>query len=157
YKGQKEFFYFLPRHADERLINNVHTVFFYDLYREGGMYAHHDFHAHRDYLFEELPHRTMRYEPESAYWVTADIDVPAFLPEYIRSRWVDVHNLHQDIEEKGLPPLEGHIMFSSGHEWGYFLTDYLTARMLWDPAADFEHFLSVYTSIYGSCAPDIHG
>jgi hypothetical protein len=157
YQGKKEFFYFLPRHADKRLINNVHTVFFFDLYREGGMYGHDNFHAHHDFLLEELPHRTMRYEPESAYWVTADVDVPVFLPEFIYSRWVDIHKLSEDIAKKGLPALEGHIMFTSGHEWGYWLTDYATAKMLWNPAADFNHFLSLYTSIYGSCSGDIQG
>jgi len=157
YKGKPEFFYYLPRYADKKLINTVHTVFFFDLYRDGGMYGHDDFHAHREFLFEELPNRTMRYEPESAYWVTADVDVPAFLPEYIKARWVDVHNLAADIESKKLPPLQGHIMFSSGHEWGYWLTDYLTARMLWDPSADLDHFVTMYTSVYGSCSGEIHG
>lgn len=157
YQGKEEFFYFLPRHASKDLINTVHTVFFFDLYREGGMYGHDDFHAHRDFLFEELPNRTMRYEPESAYWVTADVDVPAFLPEYIEARWVDIHNLSADIAAKKLPPLEGHIMFSSGHEWGYWLTDYLTARMLWRPSAELDHFLSLYSSIYGSCAGEVQG
>lgn len=156
YQGKTEFFYFLPRYADPNLINTVHTVFLYDLYREGGMYNHPNFHGHREFLFEELPKRKVRYLPESAYWVTADIDVPAFLPEYIKSRWIDVHNLDADIRAKGLPPLDGHLLFSSGHEWGYWLTDYLTARMLWEPEKELDDFIKVYTGVYGSCAPDMH-
>ncbi|HZF51112.1 MAG TPA: hypothetical protein VE093_20780 [Polyangiaceae bacterium] len=156
YQGKTEFFYFLPRYADPNLINTVHTVFLYDLYREGGMYNHPNFHGHREFLFEELSKRKVQYLPESAYWVTADIDVPAFLPEYIRSRWIDVHNLDADIRQKGLPPLHGHIVFSSGHEWGYWLTDYLTAKMLWEPGKDLDSFIRAYTGAYGSCSSDIH-
>lgn len=156
YMGKEEFFSFLPRYADPALINIVHTVFFFDLYREGGMYNHPNIHMHRQFLFEELTKRTVRYLPESAYWVTADVDVPAFLPEFINSRWIDVHNLDADIRQMGLPRLDGHIMFSSGHEWGYWMTDYLTAKMLWEPEKDLEYFTRMYTGAYGSCAPDIH-
>ena len=156
YQGKTEFFYFLPRYADPNLINTVHTVFLFDLYREGGMYNHPNFHAHREFLFEELPKRKVQYLPESAYWVTADVDVPAFLPEYIRSRWIDIHNLDADIRQKGLPPLHGHIMFSSGHEWGYWLTDYLAAKMLWEPEKELDSFIRAYTGVYGSCSADFH-
>src|SRR5262249_9772196 len=123
---------------------------------EGGMYAHPNFHMHRDFLFEELPKRRVRYQPESAYWVTADVDVPAFLPEYINARWTDIHNLDADIKKKGLPPLDGHVMFSSGHEWGYWLTDYLAAKMLWEPQQELDYFTRTYTSVFGSCSQDIH-
>jgi hypothetical protein len=156
YQGKTEFFYFLPRYADPNLTNTVHTVFIFDLYREGGMYNHPNFHAHREFLFEELPKRKVRYMPESAYWVTADIDVPAFLPEYIRARWIDIHNLDADIRQKGLPPLHGHLVFTSGHEWGYWLTDYLVAKMLWEPEKDLDYFIRAYTGVYGSCSTDIH-
>ena len=73
----------------------------------------------------------MSYFPESAYWISADIDVPAFLPEFLYARWLDIHRLAPSCADAGLPPLDGHVTFTSGHEWGYWLTDYLVAKMLW--------------------------
>ena len=155
YQGERTFFYHLPKHGDPRLGQTVHTVFFYDLYRERGMYNHPNFHLHRDYIFEQLPTRRVRYFPESAYWIASDIDVPIFLPEYVESRWVDIHNLDRDIRARGLPALDGHTMYSSGHEWGYWMTDYLTAKMLWEPAAPLGSFVDHYAKAYGTCAPDV--
>jgi hypothetical protein len=96
----------------------------------------------------------MRYFPESAYWLGADSDVPLFLPEYLESRWIDLHGLTQEIAAKSLPPLEGHVIFSSGHEWGYWLTDYLTARMAWAPALALSEQIDHYSSIFGSCSAE---
>lgn len=156
FRGDKDvFFYHLPKYADPRLMNNVHTVFFFDLYRPFGGYGHDDFFLHRDYIFDQLPKRKIRYFPESAYWASADVDVPLFLPEYVRARWTDVNGLHRDIAAKGLRKLDGHVTFSSGHEWNYWLTDYLTAKMLWEPEKPLEHFLDRYTSLFGDCSPEV--
>jgi hypothetical protein len=156
YEGMREFFYFLPAHADPRLIQSVHTVFFYDLYRGWGAYGHDDFSMHREFLFEQLAAgRTVRYKPESAYWVSSDVDVPLFLPEYVHARWVDIHNLVRDVRERGLPSIEGHVTFSSGHEWGYWMTDYLTAKMMWEPERELTDFYGHYAAAFGTCAPEV--
>jgi hypothetical protein len=106
-------------------------------------------------MFKELPTRRVNYFPESAYWISADVDVPLFLPEYLYSRWNDIHRLVAEAREKGLPPLAGHLLFSSGHEWGYWLTDYLTAKMLWQPDAPLDTMLADYAGGFGSCATDV--
>jgi hypothetical protein len=159
FRGERTFFYHVPKHADLRLGQSPHTIFWYDLYREGGMYHHPNFHLHREFIFEQLREhggeRRVRYFPESAYWIATDIDVPAFLPEFVESRWIDIHGLDRDIRAMGLAPLEGHIMFSSGHEWGYWMTDYLAAKMLWEPGAPLERFFSHYASAYGSCGGQV--
>jgi len=155
YDGQQVFYYHLPGFADPRLTNTVHTVFFFDLYRDWGGYGHPDFQLHRDFLFDQLPRRPMRYMPESAYWCTADVDVPLFLPEYVHARWVDIHNLVRDTRDRGLPPVEGHVMFSSGHEWGYWMTDYLAAKMMWDPDREMDSFFGDVAQAYGSCSTEI--
>lgn len=54
-----------------------------------------------------------------------------------------------------LPPLDGHVTFSSGHEWNYWMHDYLTAKMLWEPGANLDRFLGLYGSAYGSCGAKI--
>ncbi len=152
----RTYFYHVPQYADPRLGQTPHTLFWHDLYRPGGMYQHPDFSFQREFILAQLAspaNRRVRYFPESAYWIATDIDVPAFLPEFIESRWTDIHRLAEDIREKGLPPLDGHVLFSSGHEWGYWLTDYLVAKMLWDPDAPLDRFVAHYASAFGSCAP----
>jgi hypothetical protein len=155
YKGMPTYFYHLPRYADARLGQTTHTLFWFDTYRDQGMYEHPDFHFQREFMFSQLPARRVRYFPESAYWIAADVDVPIFLPEFVESRWTDIHGLDRDITAAGLPKLEGHVTFSSGHEWGYWLTDYLAAKMLWEPGAPLERFVTHYTSAYGSCAAGV--
>lgn len=158
YKGQTVFFYHLPQFADARLGQSVHTLSFFDLYRDWATYAHPDFHLQHDFLLAMLKAgRRALYFPESAYWVTNDVDVPAFLPMYLQARYNDVHGLSKELAEKGLPPLRGHTIFSSGHEWGYWMTDYLTAKMLWNADAPFDTFVGDYAAAYGTCAGDVKG
>ncbi len=150
YQGQTVYYYHLPQYADARLGQSVHTLSLFDLYRDWATYAHPDFHFQHDYIIQELPTRRVTYFPESAYWISADIDVPLFLPEFIFARWNDIHTLTGEVSG-----LEGHLMFSSGHEWGYWLTDYLTAKMLWEPQQPLRYFFDHYTAAFGSCANDL--
>lgn len=151
YQGKKTFYYHLPGQADPRLVNNIHTVMWFDLYREGGAYGHPNFHLHREFLLEQIDTRLMGYSPESAYWVTADIDVPAFLPEYINARYIDINGLHRDTTLAGKKAVHSHVMFSTGHEWGYWLTDYLAAKMMWEPEAPRARFFEHYAAAFGNC------
>jgi hypothetical protein len=156
YDGQTFFYYHLFGFCDLRLGQSVHTLSIFDLYRDWATYAHPDFHLQHDYLLAELASsRRAGYFPEAAYWISADIDVPAFLPETLYSRWLDIHTLSQEIAQQGLPALDHHIEFMSGHEWGYWLTDYLVAKMLWQPDAPLDTFLQGYTSAFGNCAGDV--
>ncbi|MGO8993763.1 MAG: hypothetical protein ACLQVI_10580 [Polyangiaceae bacterium] len=155
YDGQTIFYYQLPQFSDPRLGMSVHTLYYFDLYRDWAMYAHPDFHLQHDFLLKELPTRRVNYFPESAYWVTADISVPAFLPEYVVARLNDIQGLASDIATNGLPAMNGHVMFTSGHEWGYWMTDYLTAKMLWNPTATVDSLFADYASSYGSCADGV--
>jgi hypothetical protein len=153
YQGQDVHYYHLSQFADPRLENLVHTVYFFDLYRDWATYNHPNFFHQREFLLNRLGQQETLYFPESAYWIASDVDVPLFLPEYIHSRWLDIHNLTADIRQRGLPQLKGHVLFSSGKEWNYWLTDYLVGRMLWEPDAGLPHFIQHYTDIFGSCAP----
>jgi hypothetical protein len=156
YDGQTFFYYHLFGFCDLRLGQSVHTLSLFDLYRDWATYAHPNFHLQHDYLLSELASsRRAGYFPESAYWISADIDVPAFLPETLYSRWLDIHTLSQEIAQKGLPALDHHIQFTSGHEWGFWLTDYLVAKMLWQPDASLDTSLQSYTSAFGNCASDV--
>jgi hypothetical protein len=155
YQGQTVYYYHLPQFADPRLGQMVHTLSLFDVYRDWATYKHADFHLQHDYMLAEAPTRRVGYFPESAYWISADVDVPLFLPEFLQARWNDVHGLTAELAQKGLPPLETHLMFSSGHEWNYWLTDYLTAKMLWEPEKPLSYFISHYADAFGSCGADL--
>ncbi|HEY6461865.1 MAG TPA: hypothetical protein VIY73_16985, partial [Polyangiaceae bacterium] len=156
YQGQTVFYYHLGAYCDARLGQNVHTLSVFDLFRDWATYAHPNFFLQRDYILQELPLRRVSYFPESAYWISADVDVPLFLPMTIWSRWNDIHTLSAELADRGLPPLDGHVMFSSGHEWGFWMTDYLVAHMLWAPDEPFDAFVSEVAGAYGSCAGGVH-
>jgi hypothetical protein len=155
YQGQTVYYYHLPAYCDPRLGQDVHTLSLFDVYRDWATYAHPDFHLQHDYMLAELPTRKVSYFPESAYWISADIDVPAFLPEFLYARWLDIHTLSAELASDGLPALEGHVTFTSGHEWNYWLTDYLVAKMLWSASDPLEAFTSHYAAAFGSCAADV--
>lgn len=130
YMGEEQLYYFLVRYADPAIIPWIHTVMYYDLYNDaGGAYHHTDFSEHREYLLARLEAgQRVAYFPESAYWVAFDNSVPTYLPVYIRARFLDQTRLREDARTGGFAPLTEHVMFSSGWEWGYWQTDYLTLR-----------------------------
>jgi hypothetical protein len=155
FRGGTQYYYHLPQFCDVRLGQDVHTLSFFDVYRDWATYAHPNYRFQHDYMLQELPTRPVSYFPESAYWISADIDVPAFLPQFLYARWLDITELTADLAATHLGPLEGHVMFMSGHEWNYWMTDYLVAQMLWQPTASLDTFVGHYADAYGSCAADI--
>jgi hypothetical protein len=78
-----------------------------------------------DLLKEEQKVRETWYYPESAYWITFDNSVPMLLTPYLETRLDDI--LLMDSLD-----VEGHLTFSSGWEWGYWLIDWSIARWSWE-------------------------
>ena len=80
------------------------------------------------FMFEaavaESKRRETWYWPESSYWVGFDSSVPLLLLPYLDSRW-------SDIETMAKLGVSGHLTFSSGWEWGYWLVDWSIARWSW--------------------------
>lgn len=61
-----------------------------------------------------------------------DIDVPLFLPIYGQRRQHDLRRIAvREIRENFR--IDGQVNFDSGWEWGYWLSDVVTARAAWDP------------------------
>ncbi|MGO9612570.1 MAG: hypothetical protein ACLPX5_06010 [Dissulfurispiraceae bacterium] len=77
-----------------------------------------------DLALREAPNREAWYWPESAYWVSFDNSVPLLLLLYPEARFQDIILM----EQLGI---RGHLTFSSGWEWGYWLTDWSIARWCW--------------------------
>lgn len=73
---------------------------------------------------KEAHRREIWYWPESAYWVAFDNSVPLFLLPYLDARWRDMAAM----ERAGVA---NHLTFSSGWEWGYWLTDWSIAHWSW--------------------------
>lgn len=131
---------FLPYYADPRLEVMVHTVQHYGLDDPAPTYGNQNFAALRRYLQLEAGRRPVLWYPETAYWVSFDIDVPLFLPLYAERRLHDLRLLAADElagrmgrGEHAGSRMQGQVFFSSGWEWGYWLNDVVTARAAWDP------------------------
>jgi hypothetical protein len=129
YMGKDLIYYFLVAYCDPMIIPDIHTVMFYDLYEPaGGAYKHQDFGEHRAYLLDRIAAgKPAAYFPETTYWVAFDDSVPLYLPLYVRNRWLDLDRLAHDPAAAG-KPLDEHLIFSSGWEWGYWLGDYTALR-----------------------------
>ncbi len=133
--GQPINFNFLPHYADARLGIMPHTVEHYGISDPAPTYGNTDFRYMRDFLEQEVGTREVLWHPESAYWVTFDIDVPLFLPVYAHRRVSDLRSLAAD-EDAGKmgrgahahKRMDGQTVFSSGWEWGYWMNDVVTAR-----------------------------
>jgi len=72
----------------------------------------------------EVKRRETWYWPESSYWVGFDSPVPLLLLPYLESRW-------EDMETMARIGVTGHLTFSSGWEWGYWLVDWSIACWSW--------------------------
>ncbi len=138
-------FNFLPGIADPRVGVMPHSVQFYDLFRPAPTYDNADFSALRTFLLGEIGERRVLYYPETAYWVTFDVDVPLFLPHYGYSRWNDL----QRLADSGM---DGQIDFSSGFEWGFWLNDWMTASSVYEAREDWRVKLARFTRIFGKRA-----
>ncbi|MBU1431575.1 hypothetical protein KKF91_13615 [Myxococcota bacterium] len=129
-------FNFLPHYADPRLGVYPHTVQHYALDDPAPTYGNTDFSHLRRFLQLEAGARETVWHPETAYWVSFDIDVPLFLPVYARQRFHDLRLIAGDEAAGIMAPMDGQVIFSSGWTWGYWLNDVIAARAAWNPRLD---------------------
>lgn len=118
-------FFLLPKLTHPDIIAGVHTVMFYNLFDPAPTAYGPDFSHMRQFVLEQYDQRPIWYWPETAYACGFDVGVPQYWPEYLSGRWTDAEFLAGKVE--------GHITFSSGLEWMYWLNDYGVARFGWNP------------------------
>ena len=107
-----------------------HTVMFYDMTEPNAPVYENKNQRHQfDFLLNQMKQRETWYYPESAYWITFDNSIPLSLLPYLSARLSDI-----DTCVKYEVP--GHITFSSGWEWGYWLFDWSIARWSWQYSYD---------------------
>jgi hypothetical protein len=152
YMGQTLLYYFLVQFANPNIVPWIHTVMYYDLFEDaGGAYEHDDFSQHRQFLLNRLAaHQRVAYFPESAYWVAFDDSVPAYLPIYMYTRWLDMNEIDQQSSMSGGAPLVEHAEFSSGWEWGYWQNDYVTLRMSYQTPDHWSQPIEEMLAPYGT-------
>lgn len=107
-----------------------HTVMFYDMTEpHAPVYENINQRHQFEFLLNQHKIRETWYYPESAYWVTFDNSIPMFLLPYLTARL-------SDIDTCVVYEIPGHITFSSGWEWGYWLFDWSIARWSWQHVED---------------------
>lgn len=123
YMGEELIYYFLLQFASEPVTPWVHTVMYYALDDDaGGVYHHDDFHEHFDMLRDfGARSEPVVHHPETGYWVAWDNSLPMYLPVYSRAR-------HRDLLLLEDTPPSGHVIFSTGWEWGYWQYDLVSLR-----------------------------
>lgn len=145
-------YYFLSKFAaDPVVVPWVHTTMFYNLYEDaGGAYAYDLFTDHRAYLYERLSaNQDVVYFPETAYWIAFDNSIPTYLPIYVRSRFVDLQRSRQDGAAMGFSADFGHVLFSSGWEWGYWQNDWATLRASYELPNDYTDLFDAMFEPWG--------
>lgn len=128
-------FNFLPYYAHKGLGVFPHTIQIYSLDDPtAGAYGNKDFGYMEEYMVHEAKagNRSVMFYPETAYWVNVDVDVPLFLPVYGQRRQHDLRRLARR-EHLEHFKIDGQMNFDSGWEWGYWLSDVVTARQAWQP------------------------
>ncbi len=143
--GEPLNFNFLPHYADPRMGIMPHTIQHYGLDDPAPTYGNTDFAFMLEFMAEEAGSRTVVWHPETAYWVSFDIDVPLLLPVYAERRLHDLRMIAA-AEDAGMTgrgelagsPIDGQLTFSSGWEWGYWLQEVTTARASWDPHVELD-------------------
>ncbi len=130
YNNETILYYFLVKYIEE-VVPFVHTVMYFNLTEPAvGAYNHKTFREHREFLLDYLKReKKVVYFPESAYWIAFDNSVPLYLPLYLRSRYLDIELMNKECKSDLCRNNSGHIVFTSGWEWGYHQTDYLSTRI----------------------------
>lgn len=113
-----------PQCADSGIL--VHSVMCYSVSEtKAPVYGNQDQCFMLQVAQKEQPRRETWYWPESSYWVGFDTPVPLLLLPYLDVR-------QHDIETMAGLGLNGHLTFTSGWEWGYWLIDWSIARWSWE-------------------------
>jgi hypothetical protein len=103
----------------------IHTVMCYSVSEpHAPVYGNANQRFMLDAARDEVRRRETWYWPESSYWVGFDSSVPLLLLPYLDSRW-------SDMEQMARLGVAGHLTFTSGWEWGYWLMDWSIARWSW--------------------------
>lgn len=144
----KTLFYHLPLRADPAIGLFVHTTMFYDLEHPATVYGNGDFRHAQIPFVEGRGQRRLVYFPETAWWLGFDNSLPLFLPITGRARSHDLGTVLPGLMQG--TPLDGHVTFTTGIEWDYWMFDHFLARATWDPAYGWDRYVSESGALFGA-------
>jgi hypothetical protein len=148
-------FFHLPLQAPDDVGLYVHTTMFYDLENPAPVYNNEDFTHQQACFVDGAGRRPLAYFPETAWWLGFDNSLPLFLPITLYSRAWDVQNVIPALI--GSHPLDGHVTFTTGIEWGYWMFDDYVSRLTWDPDLAWQDYVTDISRIYGKAGPAVAG
>ena len=146
-------YYDLPQFAPPELGVRVHSLMFYDLFRPAPVYGNQSFRFLFDFMVQEYTRRRIWHYPEAAWWLTFDIALPLYLPITLEARHRDI----QGIAFMLSGGLDGHRVFGSGHEWGYWQNEYCPFRMTMDISYGWRDCVADIAMTAGDAAPVLAG
>ncbi len=141
-------FYHLPLRADPAVGLFVHTTMFYDLQHPVTVYGNQDFHHAQIPFVQGRGQRALVYFPETAWWLGFDNSLPLFLPITGWARGYDLGTVLPGLMQG--TPLDGHVTFTTGIEWDYWMFDAFLARATWDAAYGWDRYVSDVGALFGS-------
>lgn len=150
--GETPFFH-LPLKAESEIGLHVHTTMFYDLKHPAPVYNNTDFHHHLACFTEAEAERELVYFPESAWWLGFDNTLPLFLPITNYSRAYDIQQAIP--EAMGERVLDGHITFTTGIEWNYWMFDHFLTKVTWDNNYTWQDYAEDISKAYGDYAETV--
>ncbi|MCB9730773.1 MAG: hypothetical protein H6746_20040 [Deltaproteobacteria bacterium] len=136
-------FYHLPLQAPDALGAFVHTTMFYTLTAPAPVYDCEDFTHQLDFLDAASGERPLVFFPETAWWLGFDDNVPLTLPI---TGWSRAHDVQVELAPY---EVEGHVTFSTGREWGYWMYDHHLTRLTWDADVSWEDYLDWIEPVFG--------
>lgn len=144
-------FFHLPGRSSERVGAWVHTVMFHNLFDPAPVYGCEAFDWQLDFIDEQAGQRRLTYFPETAWWLGFDNNLPLALPLTGRSRHRDIAALADN------PDVSGHVTFTTGREWGYWMYDHHLTRATWDASVDWDAYLAWMAPAFGDRADTVRG
>jgi hypothetical protein len=148
------YFYHLPLRTDPGMGAWVHTTMYYTLDDPAPVYECEDFSHQLDFVEASVASgdgRPLWFFPETAWWLGFDNNLPLAMPITGWSRGKDIQQLLADA------PVEGHVTFTTGREWGYWRYDHYLTRVTWDGEVTWEDYLDEIEPMFGPAGEALVG
>ncbi|RJO63263.1 MAG: hypothetical protein C4523_21090 [Myxococcales bacterium] len=142
------YYYHIPEKADSSLGAFVHTTMFYTLGHPAPVYECDNFDHQLDFIERNEGKRELVYFPETAWWLGFDNNAPVVLPITGWSRDYDIRQVLKDRH------VAGHVTFTTGREWTYWMYDHYLTRVTWDGKTSWSEYLDWIAPVFG---PDGQG
>ncbi len=137
------YYYHLPLQADPKVGAFLHTTMYYDMDHPAPVYACEDFSHQKTFLEEADGKREIVFFPETAWWLGFDNNCPVVLPI---TGWSRAHDIDAALSGHDV---KGHVTFTSGREWTYWMYDHFLTRKTWDGSLSWDGYLEDIGSLYG--------